>query len=136
MKSDGKGLRIAYIVVAVLVALSMFVSASGKLTLNPGAVHVIHEVVGFPMALFPLLAVCEIAGGLGLLAGIVRPKLGVAAGAGLVLYFTCAIIAHVRVGDWSGLKAPIVPFLFSVAALTLALLRVRRAAVTAAPSAP
>jgi hypothetical protein len=131
MKPTGNGLRIGYIVIAILVAVSMFVSASGKFMLIPGAVHAIHDVVGFPLNLFPLLAICEIAGGLGLLVGIVRPKLGVAAGVGLVLYFVCALIAHVRVGDWAGLKAPIVPFLFSVTVLTLGILRVRRGFVPA-----
>lgn len=133
-KPAGKGLTIAYNVVAVIMALMMFVSASGKLTLNPGAVHVIHDVVGFPIHLFPLLAACEIAGGLGLLAGIFRPKLGVAAGVGLVLYFICAFIAHVLVGDWAGLKAPITPFLLSVAVLLLRIVSMRRAASNRARS--
>ena len=38
----------------------MFFSAIMKLKQNPGAVHTIHEVVGVPLSLFPLLAVCEI----------------------------------------------------------------------------
>lgn len=124
-----KRLFIAYIVVAVLTAVMMGISATGKLTLNPGAVQVIHTMVGVPMNLFPVLAACEIAGGLGLLAGIFRPRLGVAAGVGLVLYFVGAMLAHVRVGDWAGMKAPITPLLFSIAALTLRLTSMRRAAV-------
>jgi hypothetical protein len=39
------------------------------------------------------------AGAAGLLAGFALPALGTAAAVGLVLYFTCALIAHVRVGD-------------------------------------
>ena len=73
-KSAGKGVRIAYMVVAILFALMMFFSASFKLTNNPDAVHLIHEVIGVPLALIPVLALCEIAGGLGLLAGILRPS--------------------------------------------------------------
>jgi DoxX-like family len=126
-KAAGKGLRIGYIVLAILMLLMMFVSAIGKLTLNPGAVHVINEVVGVPMSFLPVLAACEIAGGLGLVAGIYRPKLGVAGAAGLVLYFLGAIVAHVRVGDWSGVTAPITPLVLSMIALTLAVMRVRRA---------
>ena len=68
-KPSGKGLHIGYIVLAILMLLMMIVSASGKLTQNSGAVHVINEVVGVPMSFFPVLAVCEIAGGLGLVAG-------------------------------------------------------------------
>jgi hypothetical protein len=119
-------LSIAYVVVAVLMAFMMFISASGKLTLNPGAVKVIHDVVGVPLSFFPVLAACEIAGGIGLLVGIFRPKLGVAAGVGLVLYFVGAIVAHVVVSDWAGLKAPIVPFMMAVASLTLRIASMRR----------
>ena len=126
-KSAGKGLFIAYVVLAVLMALMMFFSAGTKLTHNPGAVHVIHEVIGVPLALFPVLAACEIAGGLGLLAGIVRPKLGVAGALGLVLYFVGAIVAHVAVGDWAGLKAPITPLLLACATLALRITSMRRA---------
>ena len=39
------------------------------------------------------------AGALGLLAGFVVPALGIAAAAGLVLYFTGALVAHLRVHD-------------------------------------
>jgi hypothetical protein len=39
------------------------------------------------------------AGAVGLLAGVVVPVLGTAAAIGLVLYFVCAVIAHVRVRD-------------------------------------
>ena len=38
-------------------------------------------------------------GAVGLLVGLVVPLLGVAAGIGLVLYFSCAVISHLRVGD-------------------------------------
>ena len=125
--SVSKRLNIAYIVIAILMALMMCLSASGKFTLNAGAVHVIHEVAGVPMSLLPVLGALEVAGGLGLVAGIYRPKLGVAAGIGLVLYFVGAMLAHVRVGDWAGLSAPIVPLVMSIASLALGLKRVNRA---------
>ena len=126
-KSAGKGLFIAYVVVAIVMAVMMFISASGKLMRIPGAVKVINEVVGVPLGLFPVLAACEIAGGIGLLVGIFRPKLGVAAGAGLVLYFIGAMVGHVRVGDWAGLTAPILPLVLAVAALVLRISSARRA---------
>ena len=62
-------------------------------------------------------------GGAGLLVGIVRPRLGVAAAAALVVYFPGAITAHVLVQDWVGLKSPIVPLLFAAAALILGMKR-------------
>jgi hypothetical protein len=125
-KSSSKGPFIAYLVLAPLVALMMFFSASTKLTLNPGAVQVIHDVVGVPLSLFPLLAACEIAGGLGLLAGMFWPRIGVLAGAGLVLYFVGAMVGHLRVGDMAGLKAPILPLLLAATALLLRLSSTRR----------
>ena len=39
------------------------------------------------------------AGAIGLLVGFAVPVLGYAAGIGLVLYFTGAVLAHVRAGD-------------------------------------
>jgi uncharacterized membrane protein YphA (DoxX/SURF4 family) len=124
--SQRKAPFIAYIVVAILMALTMGISASGKFMQIPGAVHTIHEVVGVPLSLFPLLAALEIAGGIGLVVGIFRPKIGVAAGIGLVLYFTSAMAAHAIVRDFAGLKAPIVPFVLSIAALTLRVRSLRR----------
>ena len=120
-----KRLFIAYVVVTILTAPSMFFSASGKLTHHPGAVQVIHDVVGVPLTYFPLLAGLEIAGGIGLLVGIFVARIGVAAATGLVLYFVGAIVAHIRVADWAGLKAPITPLLFSIAALMLRVLSSR-----------
>lgn len=38
-------------------------------------------------------------GAVGLLTGFAVPLLGVAAGIGLVVYFVCAVTAHLRVGD-------------------------------------
>jgi uncharacterized membrane protein YphA (DoxX/SURF4 family) len=125
-ESSRKRLAIAYIVVAILVAVSMGFSASGKLTHHPGAVHTIHEVVGVPLSLFPLLAGLEIAGGIGILVGIFWPPLGVAGAAGLVLYFVGAIVAHVRVADWDGVTAPITPLLFAIATLVLRIVSMRR----------
>ncbi|MGP3774376.1 DoxX family protein [Streptomyces sp. SDT5-1] len=54
-----------------------------------------------PYAWIPWLGTALGAGALGLVAGFVVPALGVAAGAGLVLYFVGALGAHLRVGDRS-----------------------------------
>jgi hypothetical protein len=124
----GKRLTLAYIVLAVLLALMMCASASFKLTYHPAAVQAIHAVVGVPLNLFPVLAALEIAGGLGLIVGIFRPKIGVAAGIGLVCYFAGALIAHARVADWVGITAPIMPFLHSLATLSLRVVSMRREA--------
>jgi hypothetical protein len=126
VKPARKGALTAYAAVAVVVALMMVFSAGTKLSLNPGAVRVIHDVVGVPLRFFAALAACELAGAVGLVVGIFRPKVGVAAATGLVLYFVCAMVAHFLVRDWVGLKAPVLPFLLACAALTLRLRSIPR----------
>jgi hypothetical protein len=65
------------------------------------------------------LAVLKIAGAVGLLIGIVVPALGVAAAAGLVLFFVSAIAAHIRVRDYSSIPTPGVFLLLAIASLVL-----------------
>lgn len=91
---------IAYLTVTIVVASMTAFSALGKIRRDPHIVHVIHEVVGVPFRYFPLLAACEIAGALGLVAGIRWSGLGVASGIGLVVYFAGAVVAHLRVRDF------------------------------------
>lgn len=57
------------------------------------------------------------AGAIGLLAGIAVPALGVAASIGLILYFVCALGAHLRVRD-PGIGGAV--FFLALAAGTLA----------------
>ena len=92
-----------YLVMTVLVALMVAFSGLGKIRRDPRQVKVIHETVGVPLKYLPLLAVCEFAGALGLVAGIWWPALGVAAAIGLILYFVGAIVSHLRVGDIKGI---------------------------------
>jgi len=109
---------IAYVVVAVVLALGLVASARGKLVGDPRIVTALTGV-GVPRGWFPWLATAEIAGGLGLLAGIAYRPLGIAAAIGVVLYFAGAVITHVRAGDTKGLAAPGVILVVSAAALTL-----------------
>ena len=109
----------AYLVVTAIVALMVAFSGLGKIRRDPKIVRVIHETVGVPMAYFPLLAACEFAGALGLVAGIWWPPLGIAAGAGLVLYFVGAVVSHLRVGDFKGIGPA--AFMLVVAAGALAM---------------
>lgn len=82
----------------------------------------IHETVGVPVKYFPLLAACEFAGALGLVAGIWWPPLGLSAGIGLVLYFVGAIVSHLRVGDVRGIGAPAFMLMLAGGALALRVL--------------
>lgn len=106
-----------YCVIAVLYAALLTFSGVGKLRLDPNQVLTIHERAGVPLSIFPLLAACEFAGAIGLLAGIRWQRLGVAAAIGLVIYFIGAILSHVRAGDFAGLAAPAFMLAIAVAAL-------------------
>jgi DoxX-like family len=65
------------------------------------------------------LAWILVAGASGLIAGLVWPPIGVAAGIGLVVYFLLAIAAHIRANDAGNLVAPVVMELLAVASLVL-----------------
>ena len=70
-------MHIAYLVVTIAFASMVVFSGVGKIRRDPHQVRVIHETVGVPLKLFPLLATCEFGGALGLLAGIGWPALGI-----------------------------------------------------------
>ena len=86
-------MTIEFLVITVFLALAVAFSGIGKIRHNPYQIKVIHETVGVPVKYFPLLAACEFAGALGLVAGIWWPPLGLSAGIGLVLYFVGAIVS-------------------------------------------
>ncbi|WP_344447787.1 DoxX family protein, partial [Kitasatospora nipponensis] len=81
---------IAYAVTASLLALLLLASASGKLRRDEKMVASFTEI-GVPLSWLPLLAACEIAGALGLVAGIWVGPPGVAPAVGVVLYFVGAV---------------------------------------------
>lgn len=92
-----------YATLAIVMALMATLSAIMKLRHDPTVTRSIHDVVGVPLKFFPFLAACEFAGALGLLLGIAWPALGLAASAGLSLYFIGAVVGHLGVGDFKGL---------------------------------
>jgi hypothetical protein len=108
---------VAYCVIAVLYSAMLVFSGITKLQHHPQAVAIIHDLLGVPLAVFPLLAACEFAGAIGLLSGIRWQRLGVAAAIGLILYFVGAILSHVRVGDFAGLWSAVLMLVIAVAAL-------------------
>ena len=116
-------MRIAYIIVAAGFTVMLAMSARMKLVSDQRAVEIIGDVVGVPLRAFPVLALLEIAGGVGLLAGIWVKPLGVAAGVGLAVYFSVAAASHLRVRDLSAehVLPAVVLFVLSVAAVALRL---------------
>ncbi|MFL6112706.1 MAG: DoxX family protein [Catenulispora sp.] len=111
---------IAYAVVASLFALILLLSGYFKLTRNTRIVEGITSL-GVPLGMFPFLAACEIAGALGLLAGIWFAPLGIAAAIGLVLYFVLAVGAHLRRSDFKGVPNALVMLVLAVLALAFRL---------------
>jgi hypothetical protein len=114
----------AYLVITLVFALMVSYSGVGKIRRDPLQVRVVHETVGLPLKYFPLLAACEFAGAVGLVAGIWWPLLGIAAGIGLVLYFVGAIVSHLRVGDVKGIGSAAFMLVLAGGALALRVLTI------------
>lgn len=108
-----------YLLITIAVAAMAALSGVRKLRRDQKVVHLVHEVVGVPLKYFPYLAGCLFAGALGLVLGIWWPPLGIAAGVGLVLYFLGAVVAHLRVGDVTGMGSAALILILCVAALAL-----------------
>jgi hypothetical protein len=85
--------------------------------------------VGVPQSWLPRLAVLKAAGAVGLFVGLVgvvlnlavAPYLGIAAAAGLILFFTGALVAHLRARVFYNPYFPGIYWLLAVASLVLAL---------------
>jgi hypothetical protein len=91
-------MHVTYLVTTILAALANGYAASLNFV-GAESVKVVADRVqvsrGWMVPLGTLLA----SGAVGLLAGFVVPALGTAAAIGLVLYFICAVTAHLRVRD-------------------------------------
>jgi DoxX-like family len=91
-------MHVTYLVVTILAALVNGYAASLNFA-GAESVKVVADRVrvsqGWMVPLGTLLA----SGAVGLLTGFVVPALGTAAAIGLVLYFICAVTAHLRVRD-------------------------------------
>jgi uncharacterized membrane protein len=116
-------MTIALWIVAGLLGVIAIASALSKLTKKPELIAQLTGL-GVPEKRIPILGLLEIAGALGLLAGIWIPALGIAAAAGLTLYFLGAVIAHLRHGDGAKEFAPAAVLLgLSIATVILEILR-------------
>jgi hypothetical protein len=104
-------------VVSALLAAVLLLSATGKLRRDEGQLATMRKV-GFPEDRLWLLASAEIAGAVGLVAGLFWWPLGVAAGVGIVLYFVGALASHLLKRDW---KVAPPAALLAVGALALVL---------------
>ncbi|GAB2734576.1 DoxX family protein [Amycolatopsis magusensis] len=84
-----------FLITGLTIVLNLFFAVAdylraGFVLANSGRVHV-------PRSWLTLLGTAKLAGALGLAAGLFGLRyLGIAAGAGLVLFFTGAVVAHLR----------------------------------------
>ena len=112
-------MKVALDIFAGLLAFAAIGSAISKLMKVPDVMTAMASV-GVKSQLIPGLAFLEIAGGLGIIAGIWNKPLGVLASACLVLYFTGALFTHFsrkhKVADFGAALG-----IFTIACITTAL---------------
>jgi len=87
-----------YVLVTVLVALANGYAASLDLV-GAKSVKLVADRVQVSRRWMLPFGILLASGAAGLLAGFAVPALGTAAAIGLMLYFICAVSAHLRVGD-------------------------------------
>lgn len=109
------GMHIAYIVVTILAALANGIAASMDFA-GAASVKLTADRLQVSQRWMGPLGVLLASGALGLLSGLAVPALGMAAAAGLVAYFVCALGAHIRVRD-RGVGGAVTFLLLAIAAL-------------------
>lgn len=107
-----------YVVITILTAAANLYAASNDFR-RVDWILASMDRLGLPYSQLLPLGVAKAAGGIGLLAGLLFPAVGIAAAAGLVLFFVAAIIFALRVRWYSHLPFPAVWLVFAVAALVL-----------------
>jgi hypothetical protein len=112
-------MRISYVVITVLAALAngyaAFLNFAGA-----ESVKVVADKVRVSQRWMIPFGILLASGALGLLIGFAVPVLGTAAALGLVLYFICALSAHLRVHD-PGIGGALSFLVLAVVALIMAL---------------
>jgi hypothetical protein len=87
-----------YLAITLLVAAANGCAASLNF-LGAESVKVVADRVRVSRRCMVPFGILLASGSAGLLAGFAIPALGVAASIGLIAYFVCALLAHIRVGD-------------------------------------
>ncbi|MFI0511224.1 DoxX family protein [Streptomyces sp. WSLK1-5] len=112
-------MSVAHTVVTLLAAAMAGYSGIVVLTRADWIVKALTDY-DVPRTWWNLLAAAKIAGAVGLLVGLFLPYVGLAAGIGLVLYFTGAVVTVARARWYSHIPFPLVYAAPVVAALALA----------------
>ncbi|MDQ4118724.1 MAG: DoxX family protein [Actinomycetota bacterium] len=108
----------AYVIVTVAAALWVGFSAYAVLTRASWVVDNLADY-GVPTSWWPWLGAAKAAGAVGLLVGLAVPAVGVAATAGLVLYFAGAIVTVVRARSYAHAPFPTLYLVPVIAAAAL-----------------
>ncbi|GAA4075625.1 DoxX family protein [Nonomuraea soli] len=109
----------AHVVVTVLAAAWVAFSAVSVFARAAWVVEPLAEY-GVPQALWPWLGAAKTAGALGLVAGLFVPAIGLAAGIGLVVYFTGAVATVLRARSYKHVPFPLLYLAPVVVAMALA----------------
>ena len=91
-------MHIAYVVITIVVALANGYAAALNFA-GAQSVKVVADEVRVSQKWMIPFGILLAAGAAGLVAGLAVPVLGTAAAIGLVVYFVCAVSAHIRVRD-------------------------------------
>ena len=91
-------MHVTYLVTTILAALANGYAACLNFV-GAESVKVVADRVRVSRGWMVPLGTVLASGAVGLLTGLAVPALGTAAAIGLVLYFTCAVTAHLRVRD-------------------------------------
>lgn len=110
----------AYVVVVLATAAANLAAAVADF-LRAGWILGNMTKYGVPHSWLYPLGAAKAAGALGLLAGLVVPALGIAAAAGLVLYFVGAVVTVARARWYSHLPFPTIFLLLAAGSLALGL---------------
>jgi hypothetical protein len=90
------GMQIGYVAVTIVVALGNGYAAALNFA-GAESVKAVADEVRVPRKWMIPFGILLASGAVGLLAGFAVPALGTAAAIGLVVYFICAVTAHIRV---------------------------------------
>ncbi|MFG2502892.1 DoxX family protein [Streptomyces sp. NPDC048441] len=110
----------AHVVVTVLAAVMVGFSAASVFLRSQWVMQPMADY-GVPLSWLPWLGAAKAAGAAGLLVGVFVPFVGVAAGIGLVLYFTGAVVTVIRARWYAHIPFPLVYAAPVVGALVLGL---------------
>ncbi|MGI5219417.1 DoxX family protein [Nocardia sp. CA-290969] len=106
----------------MIIAITVFINAAMAIAdlVDAEFVQKTSGEVGLPPSWIPKLGVVKLAGALGLLVGaLVFPILGIAAAAGLVLFFVLAVATHIRARVFYNIFWPLGYLAFAVASFVL-----------------